>query len=182
MHADSLSTEMLADGSKRMHVSRRQFEALSLSLKAFSQTTKCSSVMVVDSSGMLICHAGPLDAGKVGLVATLVAGNYSATAEMARVIGETSGFKTQFLEGKESSLYLAGIDSSLLIAVTFGTHVTFGMVRLQVTKTIEEIRASLAVPEDSQEQIAITAQSVESSEFRSELSSKLDAVLFQKRD
>lgn len=174
-----MTTEMLPDGSRRLHISRKQFEAVQGALRAYSQKTKCNSVFVVDSSGMLVAHAGTLEAESVGLLATLVAGNYAASNEMARVAGEASGFRTQFLEGKLTSIYVAGVDESFLLAVTFGSHVTFGMVRVQATKTIEELKQVLSGSEDG-EQVAIVAQQVQSSDFHSELASRLDAVLSKK--
>lgn len=174
-----MTTELLPDGSRRLHISRKQFDAVQGALRAFSQKTKCHSVFVVDVSGMLVSHAGTMEPESVGLLATLVAGNYAASNEMARVVGESNGFRTQFLEGKATSIYVAGVDESFLLAVTFGAHVTFGMVRVQATKTIDELKVMLTGEEEG-DQVAIVAQQVQSSEFHTELTSRLDAVLSTK--
>ncbi len=171
-----MTTELLPDGSRKMHISRGQYTAMQQALRTYSQKTKCHSVFVVDSSGMLVAHAGTMESGGVGLLATLVAGNYAASNEMAKVVGEAHGFRTQFLEGKGESIYVAGIDENFLLSVVFGAHVTFGMVRVQATKTIEELNKVVSAPPEG-EQVEIVAQQVQSSEFHSELASRLDQIL-----
>ena len=177
--ADSMAAQLSADGSKRISLARSQFEEINVSLRALYQKTKCAGVLLSDISGMLVAHAGTLDDSSKTLVSSLAAGNYAATNEMAKLIGEENGFKVHFLEGQKNSFYLTGIDESSFLVVIFGGQTTFGMIRVLVAKLAEQLRTILAAPQQG-ELVEITQRQVESEDFREELSTRLDAVLFGK--
>ena len=174
-----MGADIFADGSKRICLSKTQFEQINAALRSFYQKTKCGGALLADVSGMLVAHAGTFDASTKALLSTLAAGNYAATNEMARLIREESGFKVHFLEGRKSSVYITGADESFFLVVVFGETVTFGMVRILAAKLCEQLAAFMKLPAEG-EIVEITKREVESEEFREELSSRLDAVLFQK--
>ncbi|MFN8389535.1 MAG: roadblock/LC7 domain-containing protein [Bdellovibrionota bacterium] len=174
-----MTAELLSDGTKRICLSRNQFEKIGEALRAFYQKSKCGAILLADSSGMLIAHSGTLDASAKALLATLAAGNYAATNEMARLVGEEAGFKVHFLEGAKNSVYVTGVDDNYFLVVVFGQTTTFGMVRLMTAKVAEQVLAGLNLPAEG-EVVEIVKREVESEEFRDELSSRLDAVLFQR--
>ena len=170
---------MLADGSKRISLSRAQFDSINTTLRAFYQKTKCGAVILADSSGMLVAQAGTLDANVKTLLSTLAAGNYAATNEMARLVQQEQGFKVHFLEGEKNSLFVTGVTESFFLVVVFAQNVTFGMVRILCGKMSEQLKELLNMPVEG-ETVEIVQREVESEDFREELSSRLDAVLFQK--
>jgi predicted regulator of Ras-like GTPase activity (Roadblock/LC7/MglB family) len=174
-----MNSELLPDGTKRLSLSRTQFEQINEALRGFYQRTKCSALLLADSSGMLVAHAGTLDVGAKSLLSTLAAGNYAATNEIARLAGEASGFKVHFLEGSKNSVYVSGVDENFFLVVVFGETTTFGMVRVLTAKLSEQVHALLSLPIEG-EVVEITRREVESPEFRDELSSRLDAVLFNR--
>ncbi len=174
-----MTAQLSTDGTKRISLARAQFEEINVALRALYQKTKCPAVILSDISGMLVAHAGTLDDSSKTLVSSLAAGNYAATNEMAKLIGEENGFKVHFFEGQANSFYLTGIDESSFLVVVFGGQTTFGMVRVLVAKLAEQLRTVLSRPQQG-EMVEITQRQVESEDFREELSTKLDAVLFGK--
>lgn len=174
--------ELLPDGTRRISLLQNQYARISAVLQRFVQKTKCSSVMLSYSSGLCVAKSGTMPDATTALLATLAAGNYSATMEMARLIGETSGFRVQFHEGTTANIYVAGIDDNFFLVVVFAKNITFGMVRVQTAKAIQEllpvvteVAANVEEPENPN-----GAEAATDDEFRSELSSRLDAVLFSK--
>ncbi len=170
--------ELLSDGTKKISLSREQYQGISKVLQGFYRQTKCGVVMLSDTSGLALAQSGRLDSHKMMLLSSVAAGNYSATREMARLIGEDEGFKVQFHEGEENNIYVSGIDDNFFLVVVFGKTTTFGMIRVLVSKTITELDEILkTVDADVDDPSRVSAQEqVGDPEFKDELTSRLDAM------
>lgn len=178
--------ELRADGTRQIALSREQFESINTILQAFYRQTKCGVVMLSDVSGLSVAMKGTKDQASMALLSTLAAGNYAATGEIARLINEESSFKGQFHEGKSQSIYLKGINDDFFITVVFGKHITFGMIRVMVEKTIEELAGILAHIPETMSAGGVAAvnpidakvrNDLQDGSFQDELSSRLDAIL-----
>lgn len=174
--------ELLADGTKKVFLSRKQFEDAGGVLRGFYQKTKCPAIVLADASGMLVSHCGTMDGSSAGLLSALAAGNLAATGEIARLCGEQGKFQSQFLEGKSRGFYVSPLDDNFLLAVVFAENTTVGMVRVLLSKIIEQLQTALyQVSEAGDEMVEIAKKEVESDGFQDELSSRLDSVLFGKK-
>ena len=172
---------MLADGTKRLCLSEGQFAEISGVLRGVYQKTKCSAAILADESGLLIAHSGTMPSGNMSLIAAVAAGKYAATNELARLVGEQGGFRVHFHEGAKNNLFLTGVDDTHFLAIVFGSQTTFGMVRVLVHKAGEQLVALLDAAdksEQSEKTVQLVREKVDNDEFRDELSSRLDAVLF----
>ncbi len=175
-------TNLAADGTKQITLSKVQFDGISAVLKGFYKNTKCGVVMLSDESGLALAQSGRLDSDKMSLLSTLAAGNYAATVQMAYLVDEESGFKKQFHEGKNYSIYITGVTESFFLVVVFSQEkTTFGMIRVMCEKVVAELQAVLAkIPSENDElktiQPAVSEQ-IDDEEFREELSSRLDSIL-----
>lgn len=176
--------ELQKDGMKRLFLSRKQFDEAGGVLRGFYQKTKCPVVVLADAAGMLVSHSGTMDNQNAGLLSALAAGNLAATGEIARLCGEEGGFQAQFLEGKKRGFYVSPVDGNFLVAVVFAENTTLGMVRVLLTKVMEQLREALRHKEGEEgggETVEITMKAVESEGFQDELSSRLDSILFGKK-
>ena len=107
------------DGTRRIALSGEMYKALCASLTRFYRQTKCGVVMLCDSSGLAIAQRGRLQGQEMSLLSSLAAGNYVATAEMAKLLGEENGFRVVFHEGKDNSIYITDVNEDFFLVVVF---------------------------------------------------------------
>jgi predicted regulator of Ras-like GTPase activity (Roadblock/LC7/MglB family) len=94
---------------------------------------------------LLLTHSGQL-VGQVGFTAhlnvlslcALVAGIFTTTQELARVIGE-SKFKSLFQEGKSWNLHFTLVSEDLIFATLFDKKTVIGAVQVAASEATEEI-------------------------------------------
>lgn len=173
--------ELKADGTRRISLTESQFRSCRDILSRFLRKTKCSVIMLCDESGLTIAQVGCFDENKLSVLSTLAAGNHAATTEMARIIGEKSGFRVLFHEGENNNIYVTEASRNFLIIVVFSEATTFGMVRVLTAKVCEELENLLEnIPADEEARAVDQAfrQNIESTDFREELGARLDSVLF----
>jgi predicted regulator of Ras-like GTPase activity (Roadblock/LC7/MglB family) len=96
-------------------------------------------VLLADVSGQLISAVGHTSQFEPGTVAALTAGDMSATAELARQLGEPKPFHILFHEGERHHLYLCGVGSSFILVVIFRSTVPIGLVRLFTERAVKEL-------------------------------------------
>ncbi len=101
--------------------------------------SKATCVLLADVSGQLISNAGEVSKFDPGTVVALTASDMSATAELAKQLGESKPFHILFHEGERRHLYLSSIGSSLILAVVFEATVPIGLVRLFTTRAVKEL-------------------------------------------
>ncbi len=132
------------DGTKQISLSREQYKEINTALRAFYQETKCTLIALCDISGLIIAQSGTFNPTKATLLSALAAGNYLATQEIGKLIGEKDGFKVEFHEGSEQNLYITSVDETHILTVVFTQNSTFGMVRLLAAKLTKELEATFS--------------------------------------
>lgn len=170
-------TQLLADGSTQLSLSEEQFREVDDLLGSTYRKVRCTGIGLAHSSGLLIGSYGTIEPSQLSLLSTLAAGAYAATAEMAKLINESSGFNVHLHEGQNESLYLTGVNDQFYLFVIFGRNTTFGMVRVMIAKILDRLAALLKELEASSGVTISAEQNGEVSEFKEELSSKLDQIL-----
>ncbi len=166
------------DGSKRIQLSKGQFQDLNKCLRSFYQKTKCLSVILCDASGLMLAKQGHMESNNFALLSTLAAADYAATLEMSKILGEENGFKVHFHEGKNSNLYLTSVNETCYLIVVFSKNTTFGMVRVQASKSVQVLREVLLREFSGEAHIFLEQEKQKDREgFEEELSAKLDSVL-----
>jgi predicted regulator of Ras-like GTPase activity (Roadblock/LC7/MglB family) len=103
------------------------------------QKTQVSCVLLADVSGQLISSAGQTLGFDAQTVAALTASDMSATAELARQLGESKPFRILFHEGERRHLYLTDVGNSLILIVVFETRVPIGLVRVFSERAAQEL-------------------------------------------
>ena len=169
---------LLPDGTKIIKLSQEQFKTVSSALKAFYVKTKCEAIVIAEHSGMVIGQQGKMSKATMPLLSALAAADYAATNEMAKIIGESDGFKVHFHEGANNNIYIRGVGDSYFMVIVFDKNTTFGMIRVLAEKVAEEIDEAMSKSEeepsgDNQE----VATKVDGEDFKEELTARLDSVL-----
>lgn len=95
-------------------------------------------VILLSASGYPIETAGQTNGLDVSSIAALVAANFTAASELARLLGRKSVFKSSYHEGQEGTddnIYAYDIDGEFLLAVVFGSESKPGVVWFYTKQT-----------------------------------------------
>jgi predicted regulator of Ras-like GTPase activity (Roadblock/LC7/MglB family) len=98
-------------------------------LGRFLADSGCAAALLIDRGGQPLAESGvsrTLDTGSIG---ALAAGAFSATAALARLLGE-SEFSVLFHEGVRESMHVSTVDDDTILLAIFDERTTVGMVRL----------------------------------------------------
>ncbi len=134
-------------------LSTEAFNEISDVLKELEASTRAELAVFCDANGVPITHAGKPRAIDLTSLSALNAGNYAATREMARLIGESQGFKFLFLEGENKNIYLCNVGYDFLLSIVFAKTVALGMIRIYANKAVKQI-SSILEKAQKQEQMA----------------------------
>lgn len=100
-------------------------------LGAFVQETGVNSALLLDRAGRLLTMAGGTDGLDTVSFASLAAADFSASDELATLLGEDE-FNSLYHHGAESSLYLTLVGDQAILAALFDRSTTLGLIRLQL--------------------------------------------------
>jgi len=110
----------------------RQLDAL---LLAYQRDTDARLVALTDRSGRLLTSVG--DVGDMDLVsfASLVAGEFAASGQLAAQLGEAE-FASLYHQGPDRSMFLADVGGAAILAVLFDDRTTLGLVRVKAKSLV----------------------------------------------
>jgi predicted regulator of Ras-like GTPase activity (Roadblock/LC7/MglB family) len=116
-------------------------------LNSFVTDAQAHCAVLVDRSGRQLAEAGDTDAIDNTTFASLVAGDFAASDQLARLLGEQE-FTSLYHAGVGRSMFLADVSGWGILAAVFDGKTTLGMVRLRsklvvprITTVFEEISA-----------------------------------------
>jgi predicted regulator of Ras-like GTPase activity (Roadblock/LC7/MglB family) len=116
---------------------------LDAQLGAFLDATAVLGALLIDRSGRLLTAAGDLHAIDRTAFASLAAADFGASDQLAALLGERE-FASLYHHGEQTSMYLADIGGSAILAALFDDRTTLGMVRLRLKTVVPELVAVLA--------------------------------------
>jgi predicted regulator of Ras-like GTPase activity (Roadblock/LC7/MglB family) len=122
-------------------LSKEQFDRIFTCLADLAAKLRLMAVLLVDSSGRILTQRmgdGWKDTRLEGLAA-LAAGSFSASNEIARLLGEQGRFKMVLHEGQQRNIFVCSVGSNYFLAVVFESGTALGMIRLFTKKTIEAL-------------------------------------------
>jgi predicted regulator of Ras-like GTPase activity (Roadblock/LC7/MglB family) len=98
-------------------------------LHKLQSETNAKYLLLVEKSGQTIASAGEQNPYAMALSA-LVAGAFSSTREIARMLGEQE-FKTMFQQGAKLNLFITQLETHDFLTVVFDGNSTLGIVKLK---------------------------------------------------
>ena len=98
-------------------------------------STNAYCALLLRSEGFLMSMAGSRGTFDVNAISALIAANFMAAAELARLLGNESVFKSSYHEGPKYDIYALAVDKDHLLAIVFGNKGKAGMVRYFAQKT-----------------------------------------------
>jgi predicted regulator of Ras-like GTPase activity (Roadblock/LC7/MglB family) len=103
-------------------------------------------IMVVDTAGQSIYASEPLTANKSNALGSLLAGDLSASQELARVTGQYDLSQLIIREGVESTLFISEAGKDLLLLVIVPGQVPIGWARILIKETARQIGSIIHTP------------------------------------
>ena len=154
-------------------LSKEQFDEIFNCLSSLVEKVSLSAVLLVNSTGHILSHRIekniPVDPS---VLASLIAGSFSASTETARLLGEQSHFKMLLHEGESQSMLISAVSSDFFLVVIFESAVALGMIRLFTKRTIEQL-----IPILARENNPSDIDNIFNKRFQSLLGEELDRTL-----
>lgn len=98
-------------------------------LQEFLRLSAAKCAVLIDKDGHMVTKLGQTGHYDMETISALVAASFSATKEMAKLLGEEE-FSIVFHQGKKDSIQLSLVGDRTILAVIFDDKTTIGMVRL----------------------------------------------------
>lgn len=127
------------DGSKIITFDEAQYEGIKKYLGELYAKTRAKVVLFADTSGQIIGERGDTADMNTTVLAALAAGDFAATAEIAKLVGEGDRFKLHLHEGETKNVYLTNVGDQFFMIIIFDANVALGMVRVYTKKAVESI-------------------------------------------
>lgn len=113
---------------------------MNLLLGSFLKETGACSAVLMDRTGRLLTTAGDTSGFDGIAFATLAAADFSASDQLATLLGE-EGFTALYHHGDDQSMYLAAMGDQAILAALFNGQTTLGLVRLKIRAMEPEFAA-----------------------------------------
>lgn len=107
-------------------------------LEEFLRLSGSESVLLVDKEGHMITRGGKEPSFDIDTISALVAGSFSATREMARLLGEKE-FSALYHQGERDNIQLSMVGDRTILTVIFDDRTTLGMVRLYCSEAVRKL-------------------------------------------
>ncbi len=114
-------------------------EPLRQHLNRLQSDSGASCVLLLSASGYTIETAGFTSGMDTSNISALVAANFAASSELARILKSNSVFKSSFHEGPEYNIYAHDVDGEYLLVVIFGSETKPGAVWHYTKQTAAEL-------------------------------------------
>lgn len=157
-------------------LTQAQFDQIIANLTDLAQKLQVVAILLVDGTGRIL--AEQIGKGWKGshleILSNLSAGQFSASNELALLLGEKSGFKMVLHEGEKRNVFVCTVDSDHFLIVVFETGSALGMIRLFTKRTVEQLVPILSQPVQNPE------KEIFNSTFESLLDNALDRTFGEK--
>jgi predicted regulator of Ras-like GTPase activity (Roadblock/LC7/MglB family) len=102
------------------------------------EETEALTALLITKQGTVMSEAGRTEFLNTTAMAALVAGMFSATREVARLVGEKQ-FSILLQQGETRHIHISLVTDSAMMVVVFENHQRIGRVRYSAKKTGEEL-------------------------------------------
>ena len=128
---------------KRLVLSETMYREIRNIIMELVSKTRAKAIIFADMNGHPISQRGELSEFNVAALTALAAGEFSATSEMAKMIGEPAQFKLLFHEGNKANVYISSVGDSFLILLIFDHSVALGIIRIFTSRAVARLNEIL---------------------------------------
>ncbi len=119
---------------------RDAFEGI---LNALLQQSSALTAMFITKHGTVVASAGDVSYLNTTAMAALVAGMFSATREVARIVGENQ-FSILLQQGELRHIHISLVSDQTMLVIVFEDHNRIGLIRHAARKAAEKLAQLLA--------------------------------------
>jgi CheY-like chemotaxis protein/predicted regulator of Ras-like GTPase activity (Roadblock/LC7/MglB family) len=119
-------------------------------LEALHADTNARCVLLLSDGGFPIEVVGKVEDLDISTISALVAANFIAAAELARLLGNNSVFKSSHHEGPDYNIYAHDVNGDCFLAIISGVESKAGIVRFYLQKTLTVITPLLDADEPTE--------------------------------
>ncbi len=112
--------------------------------------TEALTALLITKQGTVISEAGRTEFLNTTAMAALVAGMFSATREVARLVGEKQ-FSILLQQGETRHIHISLVTDSAMMVVVFEDHRRIGRVRYAAKRVGEELARILSTVEKKED-------------------------------
>lgn len=123
-------------------------------LSELVQKSGALTAMIITKEGVSVDEAGDTSYLNTTALAALVAGMFSATREVARMVGERH-FSILLQQGETRHIHISLIHDSKMMVIIFEDYKRIGLVRHEARKAAEAMSTALQAPETPERAEAI---------------------------
>jgi predicted regulator of Ras-like GTPase activity (Roadblock/LC7/MglB family) len=134
-------------------------------LGRFLADSGCAAALLIDRSGQPLAETGVVRTLDTGSIGALAGGAFSATAALARLLGE-SEFSVLFHEGARESMHVSTVDEGTILLAIFDERTTVGMVRLFAREASTSIGGILEETRKRPKRVGALAEPLTAEEMR----------------
>lgn len=113
-------------------------------LKGLQRDVGAQIVLLITSSGYPIEVIGRSIGPEITNISALVAAHFIAATELARLLGNTSIFKSSYHEGNDFNIYSYEVNTDFLLAVVFSPEIKPGAVWFYTKQTAAALKPLLS--------------------------------------
>lgn len=115
-----------------------QQSGLDKRLSQLNQDAEARTTMLITKQGNCVVSVGDLTYLNVTAISALVAGMFSATQEVARLVGEDH-FSILLQQGEKRNIHISLVDDSMMLVIIFDDAMAMGKVRYVARKALRNI-------------------------------------------
>ncbi|MFZ5516313.1 MAG: roadblock/LC7 domain-containing protein [Candidatus Zhuqueibacterota bacterium] len=124
-------------------LSGEMYKSISEILSELATKTRARTIIFADMNGHPITQRGNAADLNISNMAALAAGDFSATSEIAKIIGEKQQFKFIYHEGEKYNVYLSNVGDNFLLILIFDSQTALGMIRIYTKRAIDALHLLL---------------------------------------
>ncbi len=133
---------MFNRGTANLVITEDGIRAINNTLGNLVMDSGAKAALLLEKSGQLIAAQGETNAFDTMSLSALITGSFGSNKAIAGLIGETE-FKKMFQQGKQSSIFMAALDTGDLISVIFSNQITIGKIKFKVEQMLPLINEQL---------------------------------------
>jgi len=120
-------------------ITKEDIETIDELFSQYLVDSQAKDIILLNKSGELLAKSGAVTRESAVAVSALAAGVFSATNELAKLLGEQE-FTLTFHQGRETNIHISLVDPMILLAVIFDNKAPIGAIRFWAKKISGSIK------------------------------------------
>lgn len=151
---------------KPLVLTEEAMERINKTLVALLKQSDAKCAILVDQDGKCVAKKGFTKTIDTDALSALIAGAFSSTRAMAKLVGERD-FSVLFHQGDKDHIHNVLVDDDTILTVIFDDRTTIGLVRLYSKDTAQTLKDILS-------QIRLSGEEEEGVDISKEANDRLD--------